>query len=446
MTERAVPEKSLSYGALVFQQFRKGRLAVLGLVLVCLLFVVGVFAPFIANYRPLIVRPDAGRDVPLVTYAGQEPVERSGWFSPVVENLTQSDVILIIVLVWVLLTLLFRLLTVPADSPARRAIRVNRKARTVISWCLTATALVLVVWTLNAPWRLPDTITDWKSIIRSRAKGDVFVMCPIPYRPYEQLLDERLQMPTWYHYLFPGESADAGKAPYPARGRWRWYHWLGTDHMGRDVAAQLVHGARISLSVGFVSVTIAIVIGTCIGAMGGYFGGKVDFWVMRLIEVMMCFPVLFLILTVSVIVRERSVFTVMAIIGVTSWTGSARLVRGEFLKQRAMEYVTAAQAIGGSPPRVMFRHILPNAMAPVLVSATFGIAGAIITESTLSFLGLGVPPDVASWGRTLSYGVEYIKEAAWLIIAPGVAIFLAVVSYNLAGEGLRDAVDPRMRT
>jgi peptide/nickel transport system permease protein len=215
--------------------------------------------------------------------------------------------------------------------------------------------------------------------------------------------------------------------------------------MGRDVLAQLIHGAKVSLAVGFVAVSIAVVIGTFFGALGGYFGGRVDFWVMRLIEVMMCFPPIFLILTVSVIVKERSVWTVMAIIGVTGWTGAARLIRGEFFKQRAMEYVTAAQAVGNVPSRIMFLHILPNAMAPVLVSATFGIAGAIITESTLSFLNLGVPPDVASWGRTLSYGLQYVRYAWWLVMFPGLAIFLTVTAYNLAGEGLRDAVDPRMR-
>jgi peptide/nickel transport system permease protein len=221
-------------------------------------------------------------------------------------------------------------------------------------------------------------------------------------------------------------------------------HLLGTDDRGRDVLARMVHGSRVSLSVGFVAVSIATFIGICLGAMAGFYGGKVDVLISRAIEVMMCFPSFFLILTVMAYLKP-SIYNIMIIIGVTGWPGIARLVRGEFLKQRQLDYVTAAHAVGASNSRIIFYHILPNSLAPVLVSATFGIAGAILTESALSYLGFGVPPPTPSWGEILSQSKHYIDFAWWLTIFPGAAIFLTVTAYNLVGEGLRDAVDPRLK-
>ena len=221
-------------------------------------------------------------------------------------------------------------------------------------------------------------------------------------------------------------------------------HWLGTDDRGRDVLSRMIHGSRVSLSVGFVAVSIYTLIGVFLGALAGYYGGKVDVLISRIIEVMMCFPTFFLILTVLAFLRP-SIYNIMIVIGLTGWPGVARLVRGEFLKQRKLDYVTAARAVGASDLRIIFSHILPNSLAPVLVSATFGIAGAILVESSLSYLGFGVPPPTPSWGEILSQSKSYIDFAWWLTIFPGAAIFLTVTAYNLVGEGLRDAVDPRLK-
>ncbi|MGD8353661.1 MAG: ABC transporter permease [Pseudomonadota bacterium] len=221
-------------------------------------------------------------------------------------------------------------------------------------------------------------------------------------------------------------------------------HFLGTDDRGRDVLSRMIHGSRVSLSVGFVAVSIATVIGIIFGALAGYYGGKVDVLISRLIEVMICFPAFFLILTVLAFLPP-SIYNIMIIIGLTGWPGIARLVRGEFLKQRKMDYVAAARAVGASDMRIIFSHILPNSLAPVLVSATFGIAGAILTESALSYLGFGVPPPTPSWGEILSQSKQYIDFAWWLTVFPGFAIFMTVTAYNLVGEGLRDAVDPRLK-
>lgn len=221
-------------------------------------------------------------------------------------------------------------------------------------------------------------------------------------------------------------------------------HILGTDGDGRDVAAQMVWGARISLSVGFIAVGIAVIIGIILGAIAGYRGGWIDLGLSRLIEVMMCFPTFFLILAVLAFVGP-SIYNIMIVIGVTGWTGVARLVRGDFLKFRNREFVVAARVMGMSSRRIAFRHLLPNAMAPVLVSATFGVAAAILVESSLSFLGFGVPPSTPSWGSILSQAQAYMDIAWWLTLAPGFAIFLSITAYNLVGEALRDAIDPQMR-
>jgi len=244
------------------------------------------------------------------------------------------------------------------------------------------------------------------------------LMPPVPYSPYETNLAEKL-------------SAPGGR------------HWMGTDDLGRDVCSRMIHGASVSLKVGFVAVGIALVIGLLFGALAGYYGGAADVLISRLIEIMMCFPFFFLILAVIAFLPP-SIFNIMVVIGLTRWTAIARYARGEILKIKRQDYTQAARALGAGDRKIIFRHILPNSMAPVLVTATFGIANAILIEAALSFLGMGIQPPFASWGGILATAREFIEVAWWLATFPGLAIFLTVTAYNLAGEGLRDATDPRL--
>lgn len=254
----------------------------------------------------------------------------------------------------------------------------------------------------------------------SPAEGESALRTPIPFSPTNQFLRERKQGPSRRH-------------------------WLGTDDRGRDVLSRMIYGTRISMSIGFIAVGISVTIGIVVGVLAGYYGGWIDIVVQRVIEVMMCFPSFFLILAARAFLPS-SIFVLMAIIGLLGWTGVARLVRGEFLKLRDGDFAVAARATGLSDLRVMFRHLLPNALAPVLVSASFGIAGAILTESGLSFLGFGVQPPDPSWGELLKQSYGLVGSGTWwLVVFPGLAVFTTVTAFNLVGEGLRDAMDPRLR-
>jgi len=221
-------------------------------------------------------------------------------------------------------------------------------------------------------------------------------------------------------------------------------HFLGTDQLGRDVFSRMLYGSRVSLSVGFVAVAISIFIGILVGAVAGYYGGWIDAVLMRFVDIMLCFPSFFLILTV-VAVLGPSLLNVMIVIGITSWMGTSRFVRAEFLSLRERDFAQAAKALGVSDRRIIFRHILPNALAPVFVTATLDVATAILVEAGLSFLGFGVQPPAPSWGNILTEGRTYIFDAWWLTVFPGLAILITVLSFNLLGEGLRDALDPRLR-
>ena len=254
---------------------------------------------------------------------------------------------------------------------------------------------------------------------KDRLDPEDFAIWPlIPYHEYEQTLD-----------YFAAPSAQ---------------HLLGTDELGRDIAARMIHGTTVSVKVGFISMGIAAIIGIIVGGIAGYFGGWVDAIISRIIEIVICFPVFFLILAIMVWL-EPNITNVMIVIGLTRWTSIARYTRGEFMRIKGQDYVTAALAQGVGHMRIMFRHILPNSLAPVLVSITFGIAAAVLIEASLSWLGFGVQAPAPSWGNILRTAYDSLRVAPHMVYPPCIAIFLAVLSYNLVGDALRDAIDPRLR-
>lgn len=266
-------------------------------------------------------------------------------------------------------------------------------------------------------------VADWQPELRTRKNFKRYhpteaIYPPIPYSPGDVSLSKVYQAP----------SAD---------------HWLGTDRLGRDVLSGLIHGSRYALTIGLVSVGISLLVGVALGALAGYFGGWMDIALSRLFELWSAIPAFFLIITAAAFFPP-SLWTIMVIIGLTGWVGIARLTRSQFFQVRSYDFVSASRALGYSNARIMFIHILPNAIAPVLIPAAFGVAGAILAESGLSFLGIGVPADAITWGSLLA-GARSNAAAWWLVIVPGLAIFVTVTMYNLLGDGLRDALDPKMK-
>ena len=266
-------------------------------------------------------------------------------------------------------------------------------------------------------------IVNWPSELKrrrnlKRLKVDRAAFPPIPYGPGEIRLNEKYQAPNANH-------------------------WLGTDRLGRDVLAGLIHGCRYALVIGLVSVGVSLTVGVFLGALAGYFGGWTDLILSRFFELWAAIPAIFLIITAAAFFPP-SLFFIMIIIGLTNWVSIARLTRSQFLQVRSFDYVAAARALGCSSRRIIAGHILPNAIAPVLIPAAFGVAGAILAESGLSFLGLGVPAEAITWGSILA-GARSNAAAWWLVVVPGLAIFATVTMYNLLGDGLRDALDPKMR-
>lgn len=238
-----------------------------------------------------------------------------------------------------------------------------------------------------------------------------------PYTPSQQNLFERLQSPS-FHHIF------------------------GTDDLGRDVFTRMIFGARISLAVGFISVFIILVIGTLLGIISGYYGGKIDYIIMRFTDIVLCFPTFFLIILVIAFI-EPNIYNVMIVIGVTSWPGLARLVRAEVLSLKEREFILVSKMMAVSNIKIFFVHILPNIISPLMVYSSLAIGGAILTESALSFLGLGVQPPMPSWGQILTSGKDYIYMAWWLSLFPGIAILITVLAFNLVGEAIRDIFDPK---
>lgn len=289
----------------------------------------------------------------------------------------------------------------------------------VLAPVLSNNVPVLAVTDEGLVWPVFDDDPRWEQIDwETRAEDHFVLMPPLPYSPNETDLDAILLPPSRVHPM-------------------------GTDHLGRDVLARMLHGAIISLTIGFVVAGISVVIGVVMGALAGYFGGWVDQLISRFIDVMLAFPSFFLILAI-IAMLPPSIWNVMIGLGVIGWAGLARLVRAEFLRYREVEFTDAARALGSRDARIIFRHILPNALTPVWVSAAFRVARVILVEAGLSFLGFGVPPPTPTWGSILSLAKQYIEIAWWLATFPGIAIFLTVTAYNLLGEGLRDAMDPRL--
>jgi peptide/nickel transport system permease protein len=347
----------------------------------------GVFAPFLANSMPLLMSKGGVISAPILTY------------------LTVEDVTVLAMFV-----LALGLWLVPLSAGKR------------ILLFLLGTLLAGILANL---WVKPQAVTVY-SVFRTPAYTDVDwrIMPPIPYAPTDYLRDY---------------NASVLQAPLATADH---THWMGTEEAGADVFSRMIHASRIALSIGLIATGIGLVIGVILGGLMGYFSGVVDMLGMRLVEIFEAIPTLFLLLT-FVAFFERSLYMMMVIIGITSWSGYARYVRAEFLKLRKQDYVQAAVASGLPLSSILFRHMLPNGVAPLLVAVSFGVASAILAEATLSFLGLGVV-DAPSWGQMLNQAVQSSVFNWWMAVFPGGAIFLTVFAYNLIGEAFRDAIDPKL--
>ena len=304
-----------------------------------------------------------------------------------------------------------------AETPLQQVWRAFRKDRLAMVGLWVLAALILLAF-------LGKLLTEWWVV----------------FDPATVRLPDKL-MPPLSH-----ASSTLARGLAPPLGLYP----FGTDELGRNVFARMLQGSFVSLSVGIVAVSISLAIGISIGGFAGFYGQRkfgpisVDSLLMRFTDVVLCFPTFFLILTV-VALLSPSIYNIMIVIGITSWMGTARFVRAEFLALREQDFVTAAKALGLPEWRIIFRHMVPNAMAPVLVSASIDVAYAILTESALSFLGFGVRPPYATWGNILADGRSYIFDAPWLFVIPGCAILVVVLAFNLVGEGLRDAMNPKLR-
>jgi peptide/nickel transport system permease protein len=401
--------ESVSFGRMVWGRLQRNRVAIFGLRCIVGLVLLAIAAPLLSLNQPLFWSAGEGWQFPLLRALFNRLVFESA-----------IDVLFNLVLVaGVTGGLVFAL------SPRRWKEHVRRHRSAWVRGVALGAVVFFVLlvprrWiVVDNPLYFTERTEDYVGLRAQAEAAGQSVVAIFPPAPYG------------YRATDPTRNL---QGPSGA-------HWLGTDTEGRDVFSRMLYGTRISLTIGVVAVSIYVSIGIILGALAGYFGGRVDLWISRLVEVMICFPSFFLILTIAALIEERSIFHVMLIIGLTSWTGVARLIRAEFLRNVNLEYVQAARALGIRQHRVIFRHVLPNAISPVLVTATFGVATAILVESSLAFLGVG-DLTVASWGETLNTGRTEGK--LWLVLAPGVAIFFVVSIINLVGEGLRDALDPKL--
>jgi peptide/nickel transport system permease protein len=359
-----------------------------GLAWVLVLAFCGVFAPLLANSHPLLLKRD-GR-----------------WSSPLLRHLTPADVVLL----GTTATLAYAVIFMRRRPASRRVLAVL-----IAAAVLTA----LTPWIINPP----QTVIYEQYRQAERAEKVEFILrAPVPYSPTDFLRDQ----------------PETRRTP-PTK-----QHWFGVEDFGADVLSRIIHAARVALTIGFIATGIAVIIGVLVGGLMGYFVGKVDMLGMRLIEIFESIPQLVLLITI-VAVFGRNIYLMMVIIGLTSWTVDARFIRAEYLRLRKQDFVQAAIASGLPLWSVIFRHMLPNGIAPVLVGASFGVASAILIESVLSFLGLGLVQE-PSWGGMLNQARAAGGNFSWWIaVFPGMAIFLTVFAYNLIGEALRDALDPKLR-
>ncbi|NIA22276.1 MAG: ABC transporter permease subunit [Anaerolineaceae bacterium] len=413
-TDAGEPESTLNldYWQIVWRQFRKHVPAMIGLCMVLSLFLLAVFAPFLANKYPYYWRSDS-----------------EGLTFPLFRSLTNLDLTILCAFVLVVLVPVTRCILRRIGwsfwelHEIRRAFAVN-----VLLFVLAA----LLLANLRAvPERIfmdrEVTIAGRTHVVRiernyreeiAGGADASYLFPPIHYSPSDILVASKFEMPSRKHIL-------------------------GADRLGRSTAARLIYGTRVSLAVGFISVGLSVLVGVLVGGISAYFGGWTDLILQRVVEIFMCFPRLFLILTIIAMYGPK-LWLIMIVIGLTGWTGTARFIRAEILKVKTLDYVTAARALGLRSLYIVIRHALPNSIAPVLVGISFGVAAAIGLEVSLSFLGLG-DPDYPSWGLMLKQARAIAGQHPLILIIPGVSIFFAVLAYNLVGEGMRDAIDPRLK-
>lgn len=373
-------------------RFKSDKLAWGALISLGVLLFIALAAPFIANPRPLLqYTPQDGLTVPFLrSYLAPESTEFC------IEQLFNYALPALLILLLTRITIKRALL--------RKIVRI-------------ALLLLLALPFLLTPAKLERV--DYRN--QKLPAGSWRIMAPLPYGPFEQV-GQPLQ------------------SPCPT-------HWLGSDELGRDLAARIIYGSRISLAVGVIATALAMMIGIVIGVSAGFRGGWFDIILMRIVEILICFPVFLLLLIIMAFFQEhkfeQSILAVIGVISLTGWIGMAQLARGEVLKQREMTYVKAAQSLGASSGSIVFKHILPNILGTVMITFSFGVAGAILSESSLSFLGFGVQPPTASWGGMLRSAFGDPLSAWHMTLFPGLMLFWAVAGFNLIGEGLRKAFDPR---
>ena len=409
--------RSEAYLDIVWRQFKKNRFAYVSLWLLLPIVLLAIFAPALAGNQPFVF------------WEGEETI--FPWFRSIFNPDEAVDfyfnMAMLGFLPWLLLAFVSNARWKRQGMPGRR--------RTMIVFA----QYILVIMSLSIIFSIPGVCPTNKYYSRKfvfeqfQSGGErQGIFPPIRFGPLESDLEARFKPPMFRKQT--SEKHDINDCDL---------HTLGTDNTGRDVLVRMLYGTRISMSVGFVAVGIYMVVGVIVGAIAGYFGGLVDMFISRLIEVVLLFPAFFLILTLVAMIGP-SIYIIMVVIGLTRWPTIARLIRGEVLKQRAIDYTHAARALGSSDLRIIFRHILPNSLSPAMVAAPFGMANAIIVEAGLSLLGFGVRPPTPTWGILLKLG-HGNYEYWWLIVIPSLAMFLLVTIFNLVGSGFRDAMDPRLR-